>query len=78
MDSMRTDVISMTKGSLTGALDLLSPMQPGRLAGSCYLVLDKPKQAQPILGSDGGAQPLEVPGPRARQPEPGAHLARQG
>jgi hypothetical protein len=51
---MRTDVISMTKGSLTGALELLSPTQPGRLAGSCYLVLDKPKQAQPILGSDGG------------------------
>jgi hypothetical protein len=51
---MRTDVISMTKSSLTGALDLFSPTQPGRLAGSCYPFLDKPKQAQPILGSDGG------------------------
>ncbi|MGQ0773369.1 MAG: tetratricopeptide repeat protein [Pseudonocardiales bacterium] len=31
------------------ALDLFSPTQPGRLAGSCYLFLGKAKQAQPIL-----------------------------
>ncbi len=31
------------------ALDLFSPTQPGRLAGSCYLFLDKAQQAQPIL-----------------------------
>jgi transcriptional regulator with XRE-family HTH domain len=31
------------------ALDLFSPTQPGRLAGSCYLFLDKAKHAQPIL-----------------------------
>lgn len=31
------------------AIDLFSPTQPGRLAGSCYLFLDEPKRAQPIL-----------------------------
>ncbi|MGH3917175.1 MAG: helix-turn-helix transcriptional regulator [Pseudonocardiaceae bacterium] len=31
------------------ALDLFSPTQSGRLAGSCYLFLGKAKQAQPIL-----------------------------
>jgi hypothetical protein len=31
------------------ALDLFSPTQLGRLAGSCYLFLDKPKRAEPIL-----------------------------
>lgn len=31
------------------ALDLFSPTQHGRLAGSCYLFLGKAKQAQPIL-----------------------------
>lgn len=31
------------------AYELFSPMQPGRLAGSCYLFLDRAKQAQPIL-----------------------------
>lgn len=31
------------------ALDLFSPSQPGRLAGSCYLFLGKPNLAQPIL-----------------------------
>ncbi|MGH3759884.1 transcriptional regulator [Actinophytocola sp.] len=31
------------------ALDLFSPTQPGRLAGSCYLFLDRAKHAQPIL-----------------------------
>lgn len=36
-------------GMADAALDLFSPMQPGRLAGSCYLFLDKPKRAQPIL-----------------------------
>jgi transcriptional regulator with XRE-family HTH domain len=31
------------------ARDLYSPTQPGRLAGSCYLFLDRPQEAQPIL-----------------------------
>ncbi|WP_100448098.1 helix-turn-helix transcriptional regulator [Glycomyces xiaoerkulensis] len=31
------------------AIDLFSPTQHGRLAGSCYLFLDDAKQAQPIL-----------------------------
>jgi transcriptional regulator with XRE-family HTH domain len=31
------------------ALDLFSPTQQGRLAGSCYLFLHDPKRAQPIL-----------------------------
>jgi transcriptional regulator with XRE-family HTH domain len=31
------------------AFDLFSPTQQGRLAGSCYLFLDDPKRAQPIL-----------------------------
>lgn len=31
------------------AIDLFSPTQPGRLAGSCFLFLGKAKQAQPIL-----------------------------
>ncbi len=31
------------------AFDLFSPSQHGRLAGSCYLFLDNPKRAQPIL-----------------------------
>ncbi len=31
------------------AFDLFSPTQHGRLAGSCYLFLDKAKQAEPIL-----------------------------
>jgi transcriptional regulator with XRE-family HTH domain len=31
------------------ALDLFSPTQHGRVAGSCYLFLDRPRQAQPIL-----------------------------
>jgi transcriptional regulator with XRE-family HTH domain len=31
------------------ALNLFSPTQPGRLAGSCYLFLGRAKQAQPIL-----------------------------
>jgi hypothetical protein len=35
-------------------LDLFSPTQPGRLAGSCYLFLDKAKQAQPILEATAG------------------------
>lgn len=31
------------------ARELYSPTQPGRLAGSCYLFLDRPQRAQPIL-----------------------------
>ena len=31
------------------ARELYSPTQPGRLAGSCYLFLDRPQEAQPIL-----------------------------
>ncbi|MDQ3405641.1 MAG: helix-turn-helix transcriptional regulator [Actinomycetota bacterium] len=31
------------------AADLFSPTQPGRLAGSCYLFLGKPKRAMPVL-----------------------------
>lgn len=31
------------------ALDLFSPTQHGRVAGSCYLFLDRPRRAQPIL-----------------------------
>lgn len=31
------------------ALELFSPTLHGRLAGSCYLFLDKPRRAQPIL-----------------------------
>jgi hypothetical protein len=31
------------------AIELFSPTQHGRLAGSCYLSLDRAKQAQPIL-----------------------------
>jgi transcriptional regulator with XRE-family HTH domain len=31
------------------AFDLFSPSQQGRLAGSCYLFLNKPARAQPIL-----------------------------
>jgi transcriptional regulator with XRE-family HTH domain len=33
------------------ALDLFSPTQHGRVAGSCYLFLDRPHQAQPILNA---------------------------
>jgi transcriptional regulator with XRE-family HTH domain len=33
------------------AIDLFSPAQPGRLAGSCYLFLGDPRQAAPILES---------------------------
>jgi len=36
-------------GGADVALDLFSPTQSGRLAGSCYLFLGKAKQAQPIL-----------------------------
>jgi tetratricopeptide (TPR) repeat protein len=36
-------------GTADVALDLFSPTQPGRLAGSCYLFLGRAKQAQPIL-----------------------------
>jgi transcriptional regulator with XRE-family HTH domain len=36
-------------GEADVALELFSPTQPGRLAGSCYLFLDRAKQAQPIL-----------------------------
>ncbi|EHR48722.1 putative transcriptional regulator [Saccharomonospora marina XMU15] len=36
-------------GEADAALNLFSPTQPGRLAGSCYLFLGKPKLAQPIL-----------------------------
>jgi tetratricopeptide (TPR) repeat protein len=41
----RFDRISMTDA----ALELFSPTQPGRLAGSCYLFLGRPKRAEPIL-----------------------------
>jgi tetratricopeptide (TPR) repeat protein len=41
----RFDRISTTDA----ALELFSPTQPGRLAGSCYLFLGRPKQAEPIL-----------------------------
>lgn len=36
-------------GETDVALELFSPTQPGRLAGSCYLFLGKAKRAQPIL-----------------------------
>jgi hypothetical protein len=39
--------ISMTDA----AMDLFSPTQHGRLAGSCYLFLEDAKRAQPILES---------------------------
>jgi transcriptional regulator with XRE-family HTH domain len=38
-------------GADDAALDLFSPTQHGRLAGSCYLFLDDAKRAQPILES---------------------------
>ncbi|HEX4864632.1 MAG TPA: hypothetical protein VFV02_11195 [Acidimicrobiales bacterium] len=36
-------------GSGDPAIELFSPTQHGRLSGSCYLFLDKPERAQPIL-----------------------------
>jgi transcriptional regulator with XRE-family HTH domain len=38
-------------GMADAALDLFSPTQHGRLAGSCYLVMDDPKRARHILES---------------------------
>lgn len=36
-------------GTADAAIDLFSPAQYGRLAGSCHLFLDEPERAQPIL-----------------------------
>jgi transcriptional regulator with XRE-family HTH domain len=38
-------------GTADAALDLFSPTQHGRLAGSCYLFMDDPRRAQPLLES---------------------------
>ncbi len=35
--------------STDDAVELFSPSQPGRLAGSCYLFLGLPRKAEPIL-----------------------------
>jgi tetratricopeptide (TPR) repeat protein len=44
-------------GVTDAAPDLFSPTQHGRLAGSCYLFLDEPKRAQPILENTARALP---------------------
>jgi len=56
-------------GVTDAAIDLFSPTQYGRLAGSCYLFLDDARRAQPILESTASAAgQLEVASHRSWQP----------